>query len=1436
MADSVGSLYMSLGLDLSELETGLVAVDRTVNENVRRLNRQADLIQLRADIEIAGLDEVADASRILEIRQNALNQQMATQRDRVRLLDAELRRLTAAHGADSVAVERATIRLERERLALANLERDLRGLNDSTEESSSIFDELSDMLPEIPTKFQAIGLAASAITAGFGAAATAVQDLLEQFRELQNQSYELNMSLPDTKQFLRQVKLGGGDIGDIEGYIRGITDAYVKGEYDDPEFIALRKYGAQITDSTGRLKEFKDIVDEVYKAWEKADAAGEGIEFLQLTGGEAGVSDIIQYFKRLEEAKEDASKIFNADINTDQLHELDRTFGRLEEQSSELKAAIGDIFVPAAQAAAEKLFDTVRDGTQFFVENKDAIQRWGFIAAETFSTVAEKWHELTSYSMPNTGDKDLDKALDRLNWHSADFNEQSLWGSNSLVREAYSKFFGDLGEYTGITKRAEECQREYNDALSKTKTVSDVAAKGLAALSDKVKDNGNVLSQYGSNRVKEFKDELEDLKIELEFGDNDFQKSLAELDLWEKRERTYKNFVSPEEWQAVEDLKEARRELIKRDIGKEFEDDLRPQNYEERLKLIEREKQKFIEAGMEEAEAYAQAQDAINSKFQTSLDERIAKIEDEKQAWIQAGMDRAEAEELAQQRIDKARQEYADKIQEHYQNAADIQYNATHTAFEKEMRDIEQWTAEQQKKAETAEEIAGIIAEAAAKEAAAFEKEVDRIKKANQSLEDKIYAQEHSQYEVDRRKLQQEVAELYKNGASRENIERYYNNALRDLNAKAAKGGDYTKSPRGGGDIQIIDFGQQRQRDIGIFTDEKAARQKVIDSLTAEQQQLLENTGVMDKLIAAQNSLVNSTEQAADNIQDASKIEIIHGDEIEGGDFSTPDMPSLDELLAGVIPTSEFRELQTQTQEVTAAQGNLTDATDNVTSAEKNLSDATNDATAANKNLSEAAAKAHEALKNFAENAGKSSGLKRDDTDVPTKMPTKSAPTDSGQQPEKVNLKMKPQDKDFLKLSDLGFDYDTAKDVFLTGVGLAATSASTGVGLAFSPKILAGSVLAALAGGVTKGTIDNRDERLNAPDTLSLDGENLANVDLSEIATPLSDIGSNVQGIRDILQGKDAVDDANAEATPDTSTETAPDLLTPLTNISETAQNILGELQNRQDEGDESANAISELQSEVSTQLSEVATQMSESITSPIESLAQQLDALQTQNEEQSTSTDEGTTYLENVASTVQSIWDDMQAAKEAETSETTDTDDTASKLANIDTNVAAIWQKLSEETAAETSTDTPQDSELSRLATIDEKVQSILTTLQDKAASQESPLSTLLEPLQRLDSPLSSIVNAITEKKIELPTETIVQPLNNIAGLIDKIISTLANREPPKIDISPNMDIDLGGAYVFDNAMKQSLVDDITSNIVSRITEAVERATSHVSTSSYAG
>ncbi|MBR4382715.1 MAG: hypothetical protein IKP64_04070, partial [Selenomonadaceae bacterium] len=840
--------------------------------------------------------------------------------------------------------------------------------------------------------------------------------------------------------------------------------------------------------------------------------------------------------------------------------------------------------------------------------------------------------------------------------------------------------------------------------------------------------------------------------------------------------------------------------------------------------------EKSAQVEQERETKLAEIRDRIAAADRTAFENRLADIEKEKQSWIQAGMDKLEADELAQKKREQLEQEIADKVSDIRQSInAEFQ-----TDLEKEIAAVQKLQKSWVDMGVSASEAAELAGQ---KMELAFEKAVDKAKTLHQSLEDKIFAQEHSQYENDIRKLQHEVAqkaqEYQKAGLFDENarakLNRYYNNALRDLNVKATKGGDYTKAPTGANSgFQIVDYSQAQQQAIGLFTKESTSRQSVIKSLDAEQRKRLEEAGVLDKIIDAQNSLADSTEQAAGNIQDASSsIEIIHGDQI-GGDLPTVDAPSLDDILAGVIPTNELRELQSQTQEVTNAQGNLTNATENVTSAEKNLSDATNDATTAQKNFAETTEQVKSALKKIAEDAGKLSGSKREDTDVPTKMPTKSAPHDNSEsKPEKVQLKVKPKEKE-LSLEDLGIDYDTFKDILLTGGGIAAGAGATGIGSLSIPAILGGTVLAALAGGVAKGTYDNYQEKQSIPENISLDAGEFANVDLTEISSPLSGIETNVQGIRDILQGRNAVEDANTESLQDTSTENFPDLLTPLTNINETAQSLLQELQSRQDEG-ESDTAVSELQSEISSRLSESASQITDGITAPIESLSQALSEIQAQNSEQDTAANEGTTYLENVAGTVQRIWDDMQAAKETETADAQGTDDTAAKLANIDTNVAAIWQKLSETTAADMSIDTPQDSGVARLVTIDEKVQGILTTLQDKAASQESPLNTLLEPLQRIDSPLSSIVNAITEKQVEIPTETIVQPLSNIANLIDKILSALSNREPPKVEISPNMDIDLGGAYVFDDNLKIALVNDITSNIVSRITEAVQSATASI-------
>ena len=92
------------------------------------------------------------------------------------------------------------------------------------------------------------------------------------------------MSVNDTENFLRHMRLAGGDIGDFEGFIRGITDAWVKGDVDDPETLAMKKYGVEIENVNGRLKDFKSITEEVYQGFLKARDNGEAINYLQMLG------------------------------------------------------------------------------------------------------------------------------------------------------------------------------------------------------------------------------------------------------------------------------------------------------------------------------------------------------------------------------------------------------------------------------------------------------------------------------------------------------------------------------------------------------------------------------------------------------------------------------------------------------------------------------------------------------------------------------------------------------------------------------------------------------------------------------------------------------------------------------------------------------------------------------------------------------------------------------------------------------------------------------------------------------------------------------------------------------------------------------------------------------------------------------------------------
>ncbi len=714
----------------------LIEAGRSVQQNLSRLGRERDLIELRAQVEIGGLDETTNQSKILETRQRSLNEQLNIQRTRIRLVEEAHRRLASAQGSDSAAVQDMETRLQRERLTLQRLEQQLdrvRTAQENLNNTSSTngggasgntdggldiggggLEDLADsVLERIPPQARIAAGAIAGLGAAIIAAGKASTDLIERWRELQTQAYDLNMSVQDTEDFLRKLRLAGGEFEDFKGFIRGLSDAMIKGEIDDPEAMVFARYGESAFDASGKIKNFQAMTETIERMYDKAKSAGEEIEFLQMLGGESGVTDAIQYLERYKEAKEDAAKISTAKLDPTEFHEAERSLNRYNEQQQEFINALENLITPARVSSLESLFEVFHDGTEYLVENKDEIQSWGFIAAETFTTIADKIKALKDafVELADTGlnfnDWEQNGRWNRLSDLVKSDSEDTLWARSTSV------FFGDIkGElFGGILERAAEEQDKYKEAVENATEAQSKQSKsteeGKTTLADLRKEQEqdtaswadfrreqeqgvqttkeitaateeataakqkeiNVLQQYSIQREKDLRDELAEVQIENQNFKHGYDLELAKLD-WERTKARRQNVLSTGESLAIEDLYAEKRLLLEKqtqdklddlrnEATEEFKTDLEKRNIE-----IENSMDDWIDAGMKESEAETLAQ-ALKAKAIEDLEEewnarvleingsalekKLANIEREKQAWIDKGISEVEAEQLAQQ-------------------------------------------------------------------------------------------------------------------------------------------------------------------------------------------------------------------------------------------------------------------------------------------------------------------------------------------------------------------------------------------------------------------------------------------------------------------------------------------------------------------------------------------------------------------------------------------------------------------------------------------------------------------------------------------------------------------------------------------------------------------------------------------------------------------
>ena len=1049
-----GGLGIRIGLTLSQLQSDFLAAEQTVRQGMTALNRQQNLVRIKMDTDTVGLDSITDKAKILEIQERGLNQILTMQRDKLTLATKAYQEYAASKNANATIAKNLETAMERERLAVARFEAQLKALQNQrtdinlqirTDSIRQAENQIHENIAQINARIESIrvkteidtsklgmtasefdrakahvqglnrelelqkqklaelqkAFATSASTKGLSNTKTInlntdIQRQIQEINQLKAKIEELNkiqppktnsllggyldiksnvtgrlneltsafsqlqgatssadsaltstlgvigsipspvgkavaalasipivvkgienslldmakpaiaagdtfyvmsrgmqLSIADMGKLSTIAKVTGIDINEVNNTLRRFSMQMSKADGDNNIAVqTLKRYGAEITDENGRLKNAVELASELGKALKNAEAEGNGAAFRDIVGGKFWSGDFITFLEDFADNAEAAAKVVkNGLANPALAHAVQGNINTMNTQVAQFNAAFSSALMPVVNEIVPRTTERFGELTKVIAANKENIKFLG----DAMAIPVRMMNELTD------GVISLSKAIDEAK------DKGTFWGG---VFESLGQYRDDLSALMNVApttaltaifspaigatdlaiaanrKEIEEYKKEQEETANAAKAKNDELQARQAntrALNKQTAEQeqklGEALSSSEERRIKNTQ-EAEDIIFGIRHGS--YEKSLRDIQRWED-----------EQIKSMRELQSLGENILDRDdTFAEEEKAVYALSNAKRLKLEE-----------EKEARLAEIRQNIAAADKTALENRLEAIEKERQAWLKAGMEEAESVELAQKKIAKAYEESNAKIQEHYQNAADIEYELTHTAYEKQIYDIERW---KEAKIKAGEDASAIVAEAAAKEAQAFEREVDRIKGLTQSLEDEIFEMEHSRYESDIRRALQKAQKAYEEGVAPDIISRWLGRKKADFDTKAResreRGGDYVKSPTG---LSTWNGLPMLQQSTSLMTNENLIRGRLISTLSEEAKASVARTQSIKDMLPAMPSIAEQLSSAS--LGDKT---IIHGDEIT--QISIPDLQA--EMKKMGLTTSSMPQLNDITQ------------------------------------------------------------------------------------------------------------------------------------------------------------------------------------------------------------------------------------------------------------------------------------------------------------------------------------------------------------------------------------------------------------------------------------------------------------------------------------------------------------------------------------------
>jgi len=564
----VDELFLSLGIDTSDLEADLIGADKSVSDGIAILKTKMLQNKLKMEIDQSAFVGAENSMAAVANRTQHLTTQMNLQKVTVAALSAAYQKATADENLSAAAKDRMLTRLLREQKAETDLARQIKETNAARSSvGAAVGGTGLEGITSLSSRFAMLtgGIAGIAAAFGIDKLATAMKDAtlkaIDVGESIFRLSQRMHLSGTDAAELGRLLSITGVDATAFSTTMirldRSIENA---GHSGNDTTRALKDFGVSLTDETGKLLPMNAQLAKLAEGYKEASKRGEEEEFVTRILGARGQA-LIPVLAEYAEALERIGKTKTSGIDPQKAHEAEMSMKQLTEQTKQFEVAFGSSMLSSTKrinqltgfigALVEKMNQLNSKSEELEKNRSSFLPYWLMDKFMSMISQPVPPPEHTEESMRNAkGDADAAKKATE----NSKINDQTLKAQQELDAALYKS------THTRIENEIYEIDQKKNAAIK-----SGVEETVATQQSEQAK--AEVIKKY-NKEIEESHIALEDALLKA--TDHGLQARLGEInrerDAWVKKAH---DEVLATEWAENEKIK-AVKDAVRARYGEEI--------------------------------------------------------------------------------------------------------------------------------------------------------------------------------------------------------------------------------------------------------------------------------------------------------------------------------------------------------------------------------------------------------------------------------------------------------------------------------------------------------------------------------------------------------------------------------------------------------------------------------------------------------------------------------------------------------------------------------------------------------------------------------------------------------------------------------------------------------------------------------------------------